>query len=78
MEFSSCWFKINSHIPNVALVNVSVFEHFWTVELCTLGLYVRAHAQWTNIGQTYLDVVLVIIGGVVAEVVVVWRRYRGI
>ena len=41
-----------------------------------LDLYVRARAHWPNVAQTDLNVVVVIIGVVVAKVVVVLRKYR--
>ena len=37
----------------------------------------RARAHWPNIAQTALNVVVVIIEVVVAEVFAVMRRYRG-
>ena len=73
-----------THIPNVALVDVSVFvwlsrsriSEQWSYGLCTLDLYVRARAHWPNVTQTDLNVVVVIIGVVVAKVVAVLRTYR--
>ena len=41
-----------------------------------LDLYVHAHARWPNVTQTDLNVVVVIIGVVVAKVVAVLRKYR--
>ena len=42
--------------------------------MCTLDMYVRAHAHWPNVAQIDLIVVVVIIGVVVAVVVDVLRR----
>ena len=36
----------------------------------------HAHAHWPNVAQTELNVVVVIIGVVVAKVVAVLRKYR--
>ena len=44
--------------------------------MCMLDMYVRAHAHWPNVAQTDLNVVVIIIGVVVAKVVAVLRKYR--
>ena len=79
--------RARTYIPNVGFVNISVFVwlslrrisnlrkyfHEWlSYGLCTLDLYVRAHAHWPNVTQTYL-IAAIVIKGVVAAVVDVLR-----
>ncbi len=45
--------------------------HTRSVCACTI-----AHAHWPNVGQTDLNVVVVIIGVVVAKVVALLRKFR--
>ena len=52
------------------------FHEQWSYGLCTLDLFVRARAHWLNVAQTDLNVVVVIIGVIVAHVVAVLQKYR--